>query len=109
MAPRDDDHAAARLPDSQNLLFKRLVDPASGTLKSAEELRSVFASAAPGVDLSTPGFKFVSYCVTGTTACSLALAAAAVAEEGGIDGVETAVYDGSMQEWMARGGRMATG
>lgn len=101
------DHAMARIPSSRNLLFKILVDPASGTLKSAHELEELFASNA-GVDLTTPGFKFVSQCVTGTTACSLNLAADVVAESKGVE-LETAVYDGSIQEWLARDGDVMSG
>jgi len=101
------DHAAARLPSSRNLLFKLLVDPASGTLKSSDELVELFSDNV-GVDLTSPGFKFVSQCVTGTTACSLNLALQVVAEEKGLD-MQSAVYDGSIQEWLARDGVTESG
>jgi len=101
------DHVAARLPSSRNLLFKLLVDPASGTLKSADELVELFTDHA-GVDLTSPGFKFVSQCVTGTTACSLNLVLQVVAEEKGLD-MQSAVYDGSIQEWLTRDGITESG
>ena len=101
------DHARARIPAAKSLLFKQLVNPSTGTLKMLEELDLLFEKNA-GVDLSTSGRKFVSSCVTGTTACALSLAAQVAAEERGLE-IETAVYDGSMQEWMALDGPVESG
>ena len=100
------DYANARIPKAKNLLFKRLVDPETGMLKTLPELDELFDENA-GVDLTSPGRKFVCSCVTGTTACSLSFAAHVVGEERGID-IETALYDGSMQEWMALEGPIET-
>jgi len=88
------------LPNVNNLFFHNLVDHQKGTLVEPKEIKQIFMAA--GVDLEKPGFKFTSYCVTGTTACSLNLAAAVLGEAEG-KYFETALYDGSWQEWKRHG------
>ncbi|WP_337185298.1 3-mercaptopyruvate sulfurtransferase [Phenylobacterium sp.] len=79
------------MPGALNVPFDRVVGP-DGRLKSAEELRTIFA----GVDLSRP---IVTTCGSGVTAAVLALALARLGRE------DVAVYDGSWTEW---GGRADT-
>ena len=62
----------------------------SGTLKSAPQLKAIFAAA--GVNLANP---VVTTCGSGVTASILALALAILGHR------NTSVYDGSWSEWGA--------
>ena len=79
------------MPGALNLPFNAVVND-DGTLKSADELRTVFAH----VDLGRP---IVTSCGSGVTAAVLALALARLGR------FDVAVYDGSWTEW---GGRADT-
>ena len=76
------------IPGSLNLPFDRVTDPQSRTVRSAEELRRLFAEA--GVALDRP---VVTSCGSGVTACAVAFAAHLLGHPG------AAVYDGSWAEW----------
>src|SRR3984893_16801411 len=76
------------IPGSRNLPFDRVTDPQTKQLKSAEELRHLFAAA--GVALDRP---VVTSCGSGVTACAVAFALHLVGHPG------AAVYDGSWSEW----------
>jgi thiosulfate/3-mercaptopyruvate sulfurtransferase len=76
------------IPGSLNLPFDWVTEPQSRTLKSAEELRRLFAEA--GVALERP---MVASCGSGVTACAVAFAAHLLGHPG------AAVYDGSWSEW----------
>jgi thiosulfate/3-mercaptopyruvate sulfurtransferase len=76
------------IPGSLNLAFDRVTDPQNRTIKSAEELRRLFAEA--GVALDRP---VVTSCGSGVTACAVAFAAHLLGHPG------AAVYDGSWSEW----------
>jgi thiosulfate/3-mercaptopyruvate sulfurtransferase len=76
------------IPGSRNLPFDRVTDPHTRQLKSAEELRTLFAEA--GVALDRP---IVTSCGSGVTACAVAFAAHLIGHSG------AAVYDGSWSEW----------
>ena len=76
------------IPGSRNLPFDRVTDPQTKQLKSAEELRQLFAEA--GVALDRP---VVTSCGSGVTACAVAFAAHLIGHPG------AAVYDGSWSEW----------
>ena len=82
---------SGHMPGALNLPFDGVVN-ADGTLKSVEELRSLFAH----VDLGLP---IVTTCGSGVTASTLALALARLGR------TDVAVYDGSWTEW---GGRADT-
>lgn len=84
---------SGHMPGARNVPFDSLLNP-DGTMKSAAELRPVFASAK--VDLATP---IVTTCGSGVTASVVALALARLGLE------RTPVYDGSWTEW---GGRADT-
>lgn len=75
------------MPGAANLPWEQVIAE-DGTLRPADELKSVFAAA--GVDLRKP---IVTTCGSGVTASVLALALARL----GLD--RTAVYDGSWTEW----------
>jgi thiosulfate/3-mercaptopyruvate sulfurtransferase len=76
------------IPGSRNLPFDRVTDPQTRQLKSAEELRTLFAEA--GVVLDRP---IVTSCGSGVTACAVAFAAHLIGHSG------AAIYDGSWSEW----------
>lgn len=82
---------SGHMPGALNLPFNEVVN-ADGTLKSANELKAVFAH----VDLGRP---IVTTCGSGVTASVLALALARLGR------FDVAVYDGSWSEW---GGRIDT-
>jgi thiosulfate/3-mercaptopyruvate sulfurtransferase len=79
------------IPGSQNLFFASLVNPATGQLKSPQEMKSLFQQA--GINLKKP---ITTSCGSGVTACVAALAL----YELGIK--DTSVYDGSWSEWSRR-------
>jgi thiosulfate/3-mercaptopyruvate sulfurtransferase len=76
------------IPGSLNLPFDRVTDPQSRTVRSAADLRGLFAEA--GVALDRP---VVTSCGSGVTACAVAFAAHLLGHPG------AAVYDGSWAEW----------
>lgn len=77
-----------RIPGSVNVPFTGTMRE-DGTLESSDTLRAAFAEA--GVDGSTP---VITYCGGGIAASYDALALATL-------GIEAAVYDGSLVEWVA--------
>lgn len=79
---------SGHMPGALNLPFDQVLNP-DGTLKSAEDLKAVFAH----VDLTRP---IVTTCGSGVTASVLALALARVGR------LDVAVYDGSWTEWGGR-------
>ena len=83
---------AGHIPASQNLHYRRLLDPETGTVANAETLRELFAET--GLDLSRP---VTASCGSGVTAAILALALYLLGYP------DTAVYDGSWTEWGSRG------
>jgi len=72
---------------------------ADKTVKSAEEIRAIFAAAGAPLD-STP---LVAMCGTGVTACVIAFAAFLAGK------TDVAVYDGSWEEWGNSDVPVATG
>lgn len=90
---------SGHIPGSLNLPFNELLDPDTGTMRPATELRAIFEQA--GTDFCRP---IVTSCGSGVTAAVLSLALARL-------GVETsALYDGSWAEWgLPDGPPVATG
>ena len=81
------------IPSSRNLPFDQVTDPQTKQLRSADDLRALFASA--GITFERP---VVASCGSGVTACALAFAAYLIGHE------RIAVYDGSWSEWGLPGG-----
>lgn len=86
----DPDQPPGHLPGALNLAHEALYD-SDGVLKSADELWASFTAA--GVK---PGDTIVAYCYTGQRATAVLLAAATL-------GHKTLLYDGSAEDWAARG------
>ncbi len=76
------------IPGSRNVHYASLLDPATGVMKSAEELKALFAAAGVTDDKGV-----VCTCGSGVTACALAFALHLIGRE------DVAVYDGSWSEW----------
>lgn len=83
---------SGHIPGSRNLHYAHLLNP-DGTLKSLDDLRAAFKTAA--VDPARP---VVTTCGSGVTAAILALALAVTGQ------TNAAVYDGSWSEWGQEGG-----
>jgi len=89
--------ASGHIPNSRNVPFTEVLTP-EGTLKSNDELRTVFENA--GVDLNKPA---ITTCGSGATAAILGLALTRL-------GVPFSLYDGSWAEWGMYGDlKVATG
>ena len=82
--------AKGHLPNARNLPFNTVTD-ASGKLKPAAELRTMFEAA--GV---APGDKIAVYCHIGYQATAVIYAARSL-------GIDAVLYDGSFQDWAGRG------
>jgi thiosulfate/3-mercaptopyruvate sulfurtransferase len=78
---------SGHMPGARNVPFLSLQN-ADGTLKSADEMRAVFAAA--GVDINKPA---MTTCGSGVTAAMLSLALAILGNP------DVPVYDGSWTEW----------
>jgi len=76
------------IPGSRNMPFDQMTDPRTKQLKSADELRALFAGA--GLALDRP---IISSCGSGVTACALAFGLYLIGHE------RAAIYDGSWSEW----------
>ena len=79
------------IPGSRNVPFDAVLDDDAATLGDAAVIRQAFENA--GVDPARP---VIATCGSGITACTLALALAAVGAE------QVAVYDGSWTDWGSR-------
>jgi len=77
------------IPGAKNVSFLDVIDDKK-RVKAKEDLASLFQQA--GVDLQLPT---VAHCITGVTACSVALAAYICGKQ------DVAIYDGSWNEWKA--------
>lgn len=87
------------IPGSRNVPYSELFDPATGAMKSLEDLRHAFATA--GVDMTRP---IVTTCGSGVSALVLTLALYRLGVRG------SALYDGSWAEWgLPDGPAVATG
>ena len=82
---------AGHIPGSRNLPFNRLVDPDTGLVRKADEIRALFAGA--GIDPDRP---VTTTCGSGVTASLLAFGLHLIGQD------EVAVYDGSWSEWGMR-------
>ncbi len=79
---------SGHIPGSLNVPFNELIDPVTGEMKPASELRRIFEGA--DADLGKP---IVTTCGSGVTAGVLSLALARLGVE------DSALYDGSWAEW----------
>ena len=79
------------IPGSRNVPFDAVLDDDDSALGDAAAIRQAFEDA--GVDPARP---VIATCGSGITACTLALALAAVGAE------QVAVYDGSWTDWGSR-------
>src|SRR3546814_873306 len=82
---------SGHIPGSRNLPFQALIDPATGTMRPADELARIFASA--GVSANAP---VTTTCGSGLTAAILAFGLYLIGQR------NAAVYDGSWSEWGAK-------
>jgi len=78
-----------RIPGSVHLSGGELLDPATGALRSTEELRPLFER----IGALDPDKRVVTYCGSGIGATLHSLALAKLGRD------DIAVYDGSMTEW----------
>lgn len=85
------------IPGALNVHYARLIDPATGRFRSAEDLARVFAEA--GVDVEHLPADVVVYC-NGGVSCSVPLNALRL-----LGREDVAVYDGSWNEWGNDDGR----
>jgi thiosulfate/3-mercaptopyruvate sulfurtransferase len=83
---------SGHIPYSYNVAYSSLLDESTGMMRSAAQLRELFARV--GVDNVTTDV--IATCGSGVTACILVLALRQI----GLDRVR--VYDGSWAEWGAR-------
>ena len=79
------------IPGSRNVPFDAVLDDDDSALGDAAAIRQAFENA--GVDPARP---VIATCGSGITACTLALALAAIGAE------QVAVYDGSWTDWGSR-------
>ncbi|MBE3560710.1 MAG: sulfurtransferase [Ktedonobacteraceae bacterium] len=82
---------AGRIPGAINLPREELIDPASGTFKSSEELQHVFSAA--GI---SPDQQVVAYCNGGVAATTVLFSLAMLGYP------DLTNYDGSWNEWGSR-------
>ena len=82
---------SGHIPGSLNLPYTDILDPETGTVRSADALRARVTEA--GIDLDKP---VITTCGTGVTAAALALALHLLGHS------DAAVYDGSWTEWGGR-------
>ena len=79
------------IPGSRNVPFNAVLDDDDSALGDTVAIRQAFENA--GVELARP---VIATCGSGITACTLALALAAIGAE------QVAVYDGSWTDWGSR-------
>ena len=82
---------SGHMPGSVSLPFQKLQDAETGTMLSADKLKTAFEAA--GIDLGQP---VVATCGSGVSACTLALGLHLLGHR------DVAVYDGSWSEWAAQ-------